>query len=138
MRNLEDLVHPDRCIEWSELYKRYYTIHAPVANLPSPGPDFAEPIAHENPRGDVFRVLRATDGSATSTARNTFIERFRYFSKVDSDPQHYYWDYQKMRREYGPWELGSKAPIGQPAAPHPWCAGTADEVADLVLYLSSI
>ncbi len=137
VRNLDDLVHPDRCTEGSDLYKRYYTIHAPTT-LPAAGPDFPTPIPHESVRGDVFRVIRGTDGSETSTNRNRFVERFRYFSKVQSDPGHYYWDYQKMRREYGPWELGSAAPIGLPAAPHPWCAGSAAEVDDLVLYLSSL
>lgn len=138
VRSIEDLVHPDRCKEGSDLYDRYYTIHPPAASLPSAGPDFAAPIAQENPRGDVFRVLRSTDGSAGGQAQNTFVERFRYFSKVSADPGHYYWDYQKMRKEYGPWELGSAEPIGLPAAPHPWCAKSADEVADLVLYLSSL
>jgi mono/diheme cytochrome c family protein len=137
VRNLEDLVHPDRCKEGSALYDRYYTLHPPVA-LPPAGPDFPEPIAHENPRGDVFRVLRAKGNTETDIARNTFVERYRYFTRVSWDDAHYYWDYQKMRREYGPWELGSPAPIGLPAAPHPWCAASADEVDDLVLYLVSL
>jgi hypothetical protein len=46
----------------------------------------------------------------------------------------YYWDYQKMRSEYGPAELGTDQPIGMPPAPHPWCAGAPDEIADLVEY----
>ncbi len=137
VRNLDDLVHPDRCKEGSDLYKRYYTVHAPTT-LPTAGPDFPATIEHENVRGDVFRVLRGTDGSETSQQRNRFIERFRYFSPLASDPAHYYWDYQKMRREYGPWEIGTAAPIGLPAAPHPWCAENQAEVDDLVLYLTSL
>ncbi|MFT3924788.1 MAG: hypothetical protein QM778_19800 [Myxococcales bacterium] len=137
VRNLTDLVDPERCTEGSQLYQRYYTIHAPNS-LPAAGPDFPTPIAHENPRGEVFRVLRSTDGSESGKARNTFVERFRYFSQLASDPGHYYWDYQKMRKEYGPWELGSAEPIGMPAAPHPWCVKSKEEIADLVLYLSSL
>ncbi|HEY6878780.1 MAG TPA: hypothetical protein VI299_12210, partial [Polyangiales bacterium] len=101
VRNAEELVHPDRCREGSDLYNRYYTLHEPT-DLPPAGPDFPALLPHENARGDVFRVLRGTDGSETSTARNTFIERYRYFSQVPWDHEHYYWDYQKMRREYGP------------------------------------
>lgn len=137
VRNIEDLVNPDRCTEGSALYKRYYTVHAPET-LPPAGPDFAAPIKHESERGNAFRVLRGTDGSETSQNRNRFVERFRYFSRLASDPGHYYWDYQKMRKEYGPWELGTAAPIGLPAAPHPWCAGSQAEVDDLVLYLTSL
>jgi len=40
-----------------------------------------------------------------------------------------------MRAEYGPDEIGAPGPIGMPAAPHPWCAGSQAEVDDLVLYL---
>ncbi|HWL89389.1 MAG TPA: hypothetical protein VNO21_26475 [Polyangiaceae bacterium] len=43
-----------------------------------------------------------------------------------------------MRQEYGRWELGAAMPIGMPAAPQPWCAGSASEVADLTLYLMSL
>jgi hypothetical protein len=137
VRNVEDLVHPDRCQEGTALYDRYYTLHPPTA-LPPAGPDFPDTIPHENARGDVFRVLRATDDSATAKARNTFVERFRYFTKVSWDSEHYYWDYQKMRREYGPWEVGSPAPIGLPAAPHPWCTQNAADVDDLALFLVSL
>jgi hypothetical protein len=137
VRNLEDLVHPDRCTEGAPLYDRYYTLHAPV-DLPPAGPDFPAYLPGENVRGDVFRVARSTDGSASGAAQNAFVERFRYFSRVPWDDAHYYWDYQKMRRQYGPWELGSAMPIGLPAAPHPWCAGSESEVADLVLYLVSL
>ena len=54
------------------------------------------------------------------------------------DPTHYYWDYQKMRREYGPNGIGTAAPIGMPAAPHPWCAGGRAEMGDLLLYLLTL
>ena len=66
------------------------------------------------------------------------MERYRYFSSVPGDAGHYYWDYQHFRKEYGPWEIGSAEPLGLPATPHPWCAGDAAEVDDLVLYLMSL
>ena len=46
--------------------------------------------------------------------------------------------YQKMRREYGPDELGTAEPIGMPASPHPWCAGSQNEISNLVLYLLTL
>ena len=55
--------------------------------------------------------------------------------KVDWDPDNYYWDYQKMRREYGPDELGTPGPIGMPAAPHPWCSQTASDIDPTVEYV---
>ncbi len=35
-------------------------------------------------------------------------------------------------------ELGSAAPIGMPAAPHPWCAGSQEEIPDLLLFLMTL
>ncbi|MBK8589995.1 MAG: hypothetical protein IPN77_12835 [Sandaracinaceae bacterium] len=139
VRNLPDLVHPDRCTEGTALHNRYYTLHAPTPNLPSAGPDFpADDRPGANPRGDVFRIPRYDGTTAEGRARNLFVERHRYFTTVPWDPTHYYWDYQAMRREYGPTELGTNQPIGMPAAPHPWCAGSAAEVDDLVLYLLTL
>ena len=40
-----------------------------------------------------------------------------------------------MRREYGPGEMGTAAPIGLPATPHPWCAANNGDVAALVQYV---
>jgi len=139
VRNLEDLVNPERCTEGSPLYNQYYTIHAPVR--PAPGsPD--QPLAWPdlNRKGDVFRVYRNREYSANdpSTQRNRFIERHKYFVKVDWDPDNYYWDYQKMRREYGPGEMGTAAPIGMPAAPHPWCSAIPDDIDSTVQSSSHI
>jgi hypothetical protein len=53
------------------------------------------------------------------------------------DATNYYWDFQKMRREYGP-EMGAPGPIGLPATPHPWCASSQGEVANLVQYLLTL
>lgn len=70
--------------------------------------------------------------------RNLFIERHKYFSEVEWDNDHYYWDYQKMRQQYGPDEMGTPEPIGMPAAPHPWCAGSKAETADLVQFVMTL
>lgn len=136
VRNVEDLVNPDRCTEGSALYNQYYTLHAPVRPaLGSPDQPAAWPDL--NRKGDVFRVYRNTEYSATdpSTQRNRFIERHKYFTKVSWDTGNYYWDFQKMRREYGPAEMGTASPIGLPATPHPWCAGNGSDVMALVQYV---
>lgn len=139
IRNLEDLVHPDRCNSGSELYNQYYTLHPPVVPALG-GPDFPAPYPATNRKGDVFRVPKspsATPGD-TGDQRNTFIERHKYFVEVPWDSEHYYWDYQKLRAEYGPDELGTPTPIGMPAAPHPWCASSAPEVANMVQYILTL
>jgi hypothetical protein len=139
VRNLRDLVDPARCTVGSPLYNAYYTLHAP-ADPGAPGPDFPTPYPATYRRGDVFRVPRAPSSAAgdAGAQRNLFIERHRYFVTVPWDVNNYYWDFQKMRAEYGPAELGTAQPIGMPAAPHPWCAGSADEVDDLIHYLLTL
>ena len=139
VRNLEDLVHPDRCTEGSAMYNQYYTLHqaarpAPgTADQPTPAPDL-------NRKGDVFRVPKAKATSildTTSPARNLFVERHKYFVVPSFDASNYYWDFQKMRREFGP-EMGASGPIGLPATPHPWCAKSSGEVANQVQYLLTL
>jgi cytochrome c553 len=139
VRNIEDLVSPDRCNENSALYKQYYTLHQPArpaagtADQPQPAPDL-------NRKGDVFRVYKARKKNifdTTADARNLFVERHKYFVSVPWDTEHYYWDYQKMRREFGP-EIGAPGAIGMPAAPHPWCARSQSDVANLVQYLLTL
>lgn len=139
VRNLEDLVDPARCDATSALYASYYTLHPPQ----DPGatvPDEPQPSPLASRRGDVFRVIKAKSESAddAGAAQNRFVLRHRYFVEVPWDPDHYYWDYQKMRAEYGPWEMGTAKPIGMPAAPHPWCAKSPAEVNDLLLYLLTL
>ncbi len=136
VRNLEDLVNPDRCVEGSALYNSYYTLHSPT-NPALGGPDFPAPYPSHNRKGDVFRAVKspATD---VGIKRNRFIERHKYFVTVPWDTGYYYWDYQKMRREYGPEELGTTQPIGMPATPHPWCSQTATEADDLVEYILTL
>lgn len=140
VRNLEDLVSPERCTEGSALYKQYYTLHAPAR--PAVGtPDQPTPAPDLNRKGDVFRVYKDKKKDIFDTtyeARNRFVERHKYFSSVAGDNDHYYWDYQKMRAQYGPDEMGTPGPIGMPAAPHPWCAPSAGSVADLVQYLLTL
>lgn len=109
VRSLEDLVDPARCVENTELYDRYYTLQSTTFHVPKGTP------AQE----------RATRAQA-------------YFVDVPSDPDNLYWDYQKMRREFGPRELGSTAPIPLPAAPHPWCAAFPEDVRDLVAFLLTL
>ncbi|AJD48636.1 hypothetical protein S7S_11120 [Isoalcanivorax pacificus W11-5] len=139
VRNVEDLVHPDRCTEGTALYNQYYTLHAPVR--PAPGtPDQPTPWPDVNRKGDVFRIYKNVEYSSNdpSTQRNRFIERHKYFVEVAWDDEHYYWDYQKMRAEYGPDEMGTDGPIGLPAAPHPWCAASAGDVMDLTQYVLTL
>lgn len=139
VRNLEDLVSPDRCTEGTALYNQYYTLHAPV-RPPLGSPDQPAPWPDLNRKGDVFRVYKNVEYSSTdtSTKRNRFIERHKYFVEVPWDSENYYWDYQKMRAEYGPDEMGTPAPIGLPAAPHPWCAASATDVDALVEYVLTL
>ncbi|MCG6167696.1 hypothetical protein LFX25_07640 [Leptospira sp. FAT2] len=85
----------------------------------------------------MFRVFKSPNTDA-GQKRNRFIERHKYFVTLPNDPDWYYWDYQKMRREYGPEEMGTKQPIGLPAAPHPWCSRNVSEVEDLVEYILTL
>jgi hypothetical protein len=135
VRNLEDLVNPDRCTQGSALYNQYYTLH--TAARPAPGSlDQPTPTPDYNRKGDVFRVpvTASTLPLDTGWQRNLFIERHKYFTKPAFDTANYYWDYQKMRANYGPDEMGTAAPIGMPAAPHPWCAASAGDIAGEVEY----
>lgn len=138
VRNLEDLVNPERCNSGSDLYDAYYTLHPPL-NTPKGGADHPDPYPAYQNRGDVFRIPKVASNSDNDSGarQNRFIERHKYFVEVPWDSEHYYWDYQKMRAEYGPGELGSPAPIGMPDAPHPWCTN-ADDMTALVQYLLTL
>jgi len=93
-----------------------------------------------NRKGDVFRVPKSKYLTKLDKGykRNLFIERHKYFSEVEWDDNNYYWDYQKMRAQYGPDEMGTPTPIGMPASPHPWCAGSSAETADLVQFVMTL
>lgn len=139
VRNIEDLVNPARCTEGSALYNQYYTVHA--AAVPAlGGPDHPQPYPAHNRKGDVFRVQKFASSASNDDGakRNRFTERHKYFVTMPGDNNWYYWDYQKMRREYGPAELGTSAPIGMPAAPHPWCAQNTGDMDALVEYLLTL
>ena len=140
VRNIEDLVNPQRCQEGSPLYNRYYTLHPAINDATKTFPDEIDPYPSINRKGDVFRVpvpeIRRKDD--INQQRKRFIKRHRYFVQTDFDDKHFYWDYQKMRREWGKDELGAPAPIGMPAAPHPWCAENAGDMNDLVTYLLTL
>jgi hypothetical protein len=141
VRNLEDLVDPARCTEGSPLYNQYYTLHEPAR--PDPGtPDQPKAFPDLNRKGDVFRVRKEENYfpyyETTAVKRNRFIERHKYFVTVPWDDDHYYWDYQKMRAEYGTHEMGAPEPIGMPATPHPWCAANNNETQALVQYVLTL
>lgn len=139
VRNLEDLVNPQRCTEGSPLYRQYYTLHAPArpplgsADQPVNWPDL-------NRKGDVFRVPKSKTKffDPVPAQRNRFIERHRYFTTVSWDKNHYYWDYQKMRSQYGPAEMGTPSAINLPATPHPWCAASSSDVSNIVQYVLTL
>ena len=139
VRNLEDLVNPDRCTVGTTLYNQYYTLHAPVRPVPGT-PDQPTPAPDYNRKGDAFRVPVSASNWPTSmplddgAQRNLFIQRHQYFTIPSFDTANYYWDYQRMRANYGVNEMGSSAPIGMPAAPHPWCAAGAGDISGEVEY----
>ncbi len=137
VRNLEDLVSPDRCTPGTPLHDAYYTLHPPTTP-PLGGPDFPEPFPAYNRRGDVFRVPKDTTGTPEGDKRNRFVLRHKYFVEVPWDDAYYYWDFQALRTHYGPDEMGSTESFSLPATPHPWCAGSAAEVADLVEYVLTL
>jgi len=53
VRNLEDLVSPQRCTPGSNLYTNYYTLHAPV-RPDTGGPDHVTPFPDLNRKGSVY------------------------------------------------------------------------------------
>ncbi|VUD47701.1 hypothetical protein TDB9533_01080 [Thalassocella blandensis] len=136
VRNLVDLVDPDRCDVNSQMYQDYYTLHPPV-NPALGGSDHPEPYPAYNRKGDVFRVPKSDSQNANDTGakRNRFIERHKYFVEVPWDPDYYYWDYQQMRLAWGPDEIGSEEPVGFPASPHPWCASNRTSMNAMILYM---
>ncbi|WP_281645693.1 hypothetical protein [Parendozoicomonas sp. Alg238-R29] len=140
VRNIEDLVNPQRCQEGSPLYNRYYTLHPAINDAKKTFPDEIDPYPSINRKGDVFRipvpVIEKKDD--INQQRKRFIKRHRYFVRPDFDDQNFYWDFQKMRREWGQDEMGAPAPVGLPATPHPWCAESTEEIDDLVTYLLTL
>ena len=163
MDGLDLLVRPDRCqaptnpdggvdlARASDLYKKLYTIHQGADHsfrIPSAGMRFElyTRLADSNP--GVLQQIAAPD--ATRLVRpeeERLVARHAYFTKMDDG--YYYWDYQKMRREYGVLEFGldpkdpqNRARIGGlPAAPHPWCmpdGSPQSDIDDLVVFLLTL
>ncbi len=71
-----------------------------------------------------------------SPAQEAATRKQNYFVDVPWDDKNLYWDYQGMRAKFGTRELG--APVVLPAAPHPWCAASAADIVDLVLFLVTL
>jgi hypothetical protein len=109
VKSLEDLVDPDRCNTSSALYKKYYTLH----------------------KGS-FKIPVGTPEQAKATGQQA------YFTRPDWDPNNFYWDYQKMLKEFGPREFGTQGRVALPKTPHPWCVTEKGQVSDLVAYLLTL
>ncbi len=162
MDGLDLLVRPDRCQaplnadgsvdlgHASALYKRLYTIHQgadPSFRIPGAGMRF-ELYTRFGPKPAVEQQILAPKADRVVTGPEArFVERHAYFTKLDDG--YYYWDYQKMRREYGVLEYGldpadprnASRIGGLPAAPHPWCLPTGasqTDIDDLVIFLLTL
>jgi hypothetical protein len=162
MDGLELLVHPDRCqaplkadgsvdlSRVSDLYKRLYTIRQSTDHsfrVPGAGMRF-ELYTRFGEKPGVAEQTAAPKLDRTVTEPEArFVGRHAYFTKLDDG--YYYWDYQKMRREYGILEFGldPKDPRnasrigGLPAAPHPWClpsGSSQTDIDDLVIFLLTL
>jgi hypothetical protein len=162
MDGLDLLVRPDRCqapvngdgsvdlAHASDLYKRLYTIRQGTDHsfrIPGAGMRFELYTRFgEKPRVEQ-QILAAKADRIVTEPEARFVERHAYFTKLDDG--YYYWDYQKMRREYGILEFGldpkdpknSSRIGGLPAAPHPWClpeGSPQTDVDDLVVFLLTL
>ena len=160
MDGLDTLVRPERCqaptaadgsvdlSKASDLYKKLYTIHEGADHsfrIPSAGMRFAFYTRFGPARTGVLQEIVAPNADRrVREEEDRFVARHAYFTKMDDG--YYYWDYQKMRREYGileygldPNDLKNRARIGGlPAAPHPWCmpSGSSQaDIDDLVVFL---
>jgi hypothetical protein len=162
MDGLELLVHPDRCraplnadgsvdlARASDLYKRLYTIREGTDHsfrIPSAGMRFEFYTRFGEKPGMTQQIPAPQPSRIVTEPEARFVERHAYFIKHDDG--YYYWDYQKMRHEYGILEFGldPKRPQdsvrigGMPAAPHPWCLPTGSSVTDiedLVMFLLTL
>jgi mono/diheme cytochrome c family protein len=162
MDALEILVSPDRCrapvtadgsvdlARASDLYKRLYTIRQGTGHsfrIPSAGMRFEFYTRFGERPGTVQQIFAPKPDRMVTEPEARFVERHAYFTKLDDG--YYYWDYQKMRREYGILEFGldPKEPQnasrigGLPAAPHPWCLPEGSpqvDIDDLVMFLLTL
>jgi len=163
MDGLDLVVRPDRCqaptnpdgsvdlSRASDLYKRLYTIQQGVDHtfrIPSAGMRFEFYTRLRNDKPGVLQQIVAPDvNRRVSVEEDRFVARHAYFTRMDDG--YYYWDYQKMRRNYGILEYGldprnpqDRARIGGlPAAPHPWCmpdGSSQADIDDLVVFLLTL
>jgi hypothetical protein len=109
----EVLVDPARCDENSDLYKQLYTI-SPAS----------------------FRVPKGNADQERAIRQQAYFVDFP--GQASGDEKNFlYWDYQQLRRSFGPKEFGT-ATKALPAAPHPWCAKDKSDVDDLLHYLFTL
>ncbi len=163
MDGLDLLVRSERCqaptnpdggvdlTEASALYKTLYTIHQGASHsfrIPSAGMHFELYTRLAGKEPGVLQQIAAPDPNRrVSEEEDRLVARHAYFTKMDDG--YYYWDYQKMRREYGILEFGldpkdpkSRPSIGGlPATPHPWCmpnGSSQADIDDLVVFLLTL
>ena len=163
MDGLDVLVRPERCqaptdadgavdlARASDLYKKLYMIHQGANHsfrIPGAGMRFEFLTRLSADKTGVLQQIVAPDPNRRVTEREArLVERQAYFTRMDDG--YYYWDYQKMRREYGILEFGldpndpqGRAHIGGlPAAPHPWCmpdGSSQADIDDLVVFLLTL
>jgi hypothetical protein len=163
MDGLDLLVRPERCqapinadgrvdlTRASDIYKKLYTIRQGPDHsfrIPSAGMHFELQTRLGADKPGVLQQIAAPDTNRrVSEQEARLVERHAYFTRMDDG--YYYWDYQKMRSEYGILEFGldPKDPQGRlhigglPAAPHPWCmpAGSSQaDIDDLVAFLLTL
>ncbi|HET7882859.1 MAG TPA: hypothetical protein VFL55_18390 [Acetobacteraceae bacterium] len=161
MDGLAILVDPARCraplnadgsmdlVHASELYRHMYTIRQGADHsfrVPGAGMRFEYTTRFGDP-ASVLKQVAAQPDRVVTPEEARLVERHAYFTKLDDG--YYYWDYQKLRREYGRLEFGldpsdpaQRARIGGlPAAPHPWClpdGSSREAIDDLVAFLLSL
>jgi hypothetical protein len=163
MDGLDLLVRPDRCqaptnpdgsvdlARASDLYKRLYTIRQGsdhTFRIPGAGMRFEFYTRLDSGKPGVLQQVAASNvNRLVRDEEDRFVARHAYFTK--SDDGYYYWDYQRMRREYGALEFGldeqdpqSRSRVGGlPAAPHPWCLpgeASQSDVDDIVAFLLTL
>jgi mono/diheme cytochrome c family protein len=162
MDGLDLLVRPDRCqaplnadgsvdlARASDLYKRLYTIRRGADHsfrIPSAGMRFELYTRFGEKPGVAQQILAPKPDRMVTEPEARFVERHAYFTKLADG--YYYWDYQKMRREYGILEFGLDPTVSQnashigglPATPHPWCLPEGSpqaDIDDLVMFLLTL
>jgi hypothetical protein len=163
INGLDLLVRPERCQAptgadgsvdlalASDLYKKLYTIRQGSDHsfrIPSAGMRFELYTRLGSDKTGVLQQVLAPDANRRVTEEeDRLVARHAYFTKMADG--YYYWDYQKMRREYGILEFGldpkdpqSRGRIGGvPAAPHPWCmpdGSSQADIDDMVIFLLTL